>query len=139
MDKKICSKCNTEKDIVEFSFKRKDKGHRRADCKACNQTVTRQHYQNNKANYLSSNGISRAKKREKLKEFLSDKQCKDCGNRDSRVLEFDHITNNKLANVGNLLSRNYSWANILLEIDKCEIVCANCHRIRTSIQQGWNK
>lgn len=29
-----------------------------------------------------------------------------------------------------------SWAAILLEIEKCEVVCSNCHRIRTAERRG---
>ena len=62
----------------------------------------------------------------------SDKGCVDCGyNKSPYALQFDHIYDNKKANVSNLIRSDYSWVTIKAEIDKCEIVCANCHAIRT--------
>lgn len=139
MESKICTKCGGDKPLDEFSFKRKDKGTKRADCKSCNRLIIQTHYQNNRENYLSSNGKRRAVKRQMFRDYLADKCCQDCGNLDSRVLEFDHVKGNKFSNVSTMINRNFSWDNILIEIAKCEIVCANCHRIRTSITQGWVK
>jgi hypothetical protein len=46
------------------------------------------------------------------------------------VLDFDHL-GEKSYNVSDAIARVLSWARIELEIAKCEVVCANCHRIRT--------
>ena len=56
--------------------------------------------------------------------------CVDCGYReDSRALDFDHIKGEKTFNVSQMFG--YSKNRLLAEIAKCEVVCANCHRIRT--------
>ena len=55
--------------------------------------------------------------------------CKDCGNSDTRLLQFDHINSNKEANVAEYIDRNRAKA--LEEALKCEVVCANCHVLRT--------
>src|SRR6266849_670862 len=56
--------------------------------------------------------------------------CLDCGGRfHFSAMDFDHVSGTKLFNVGN--SRSYSHFKILAEIAKCDVVCANCHRIRT--------
>ena len=57
--------------------------------------------------------------------------CADCGINDSRVLDLDHVTGNKVANVSDMISGDVGWSKIVTEISKCDIVCANCHRIRT--------
>ena len=62
--------------------------------------------------------------------------CNDCGSKDIRVLEFDHINDNKYMCVSKLLSGNYKLEVILNEINKCEIVCRNCHAIRTYTRQN---
>lgn len=72
-------------------------------------------------------------------DYLRSKRCVDCGNNDIRVLEFDHKEGlDKIDNVGNMLYRN-CWKTILKEIDKCEIRCANCHRIKTVIEFDYFK
>lgn len=57
--------------------------------------------------------------------------CVDCGyNKHPAALDFDHLHGfTKRAGVGTMVRR--SWGDILEEIAKCEVVCANCHRIRT--------
>lgn len=51
------------------------------------------------------------------------------------VLEFDHVTGTKSFDVGQCLPR-YAWESILDEIEKCEVVCASCHRRRTARRRG---
>lgn len=65
-------------------------------------------------------------------------KCVDCGNNDWKVLEFDHIDpNTKSNNVSNFYSNHYSLKRIKEEIKKCELRCANCHKIKTRNQLGW--
>lgn len=71
----------------------------------------------------------REETREKLINYLLNHPCVDCGNSDFRVLEFDHIFGNKNYNISDMIG--YKWQTILSEIAKCEVVCANCHVIRT--------
>lgn len=60
---------------------------------------------------------------------LKAKPCTDCGmSYLPCVMEFDHIRGSKLFNIGKTTSRRLT--DILAEIDKCELVCANCHKIR---------
>lgn len=69
----------------------------------------------------------------KLSQIIkTESGCVDCGyNESPYALQFDHIYNNKKENVSNLIRSDYSWKTIKEEIEKCEIVCANCHAIRT--------
>jgi hypothetical protein len=62
--------------------------------------------------------------------LLDRSSCVDCGKSDIVVLDFDHIAP-KLAPVLSLAWDGYSRWVILAEIAKCEIRCANCHRLRT--------
>lgn len=58
--------------------------------------------------------------------------CADCGYKGSAyALQFDHIGDDKKESVSNLIRSDYAWSTILVEIGKCEVVCANCHAIRT--------
>ena len=63
---------------------------------------------------------------------LKDVPCKDCGGRfPSECMDFDHVRGPKLFNVGTCSRNGVSETRLDAEIAKCEIVCANCHRIRT--------
>jgi hypothetical protein len=44
-------------------------------------------------------------------------------------MDFDHVRGEKLFGIA--VNMNISWERLEAEIAKCEIVCANCHRIRT--------
>ncbi|UYL87865.1 HNH endonuclease [Gordonia phage Malisha] len=60
--------------------------------------------------------------------------CVDCGWAvHPRALEFDHLPGSgKVQNIAHMVANTtYSLDDIKAEIAKCEVVCANCHRIRT--------
>ena len=59
----------------------------------------------------------------------------DCWETDPLVLEFDHLAGKEFAVSAGMRGRN--WEAVLREIDKCEVVCANCHRRRTARRGGF--
>lgn len=70
-----------------------------------------------------------------LREYKLSRGCKDCGYRKHHAaLEFDHISGKKEINV--CFSKSIEQAK--KEIEKCEVVCSCCHRIRTfeRLQKG---
>ncbi len=87
------------------------------------------HYQNNKLYYIQKNRRLAKRNAEFIRDYKKTHSCVDCDNSDHRVLEFDHLRNKKF-NVSSMV-RCYSIEKIKEEIGKCDIVCANCHRIRT--------
>ena len=93
--------------------------------------------------YKSREDLYKAQKRHRIKvrqqllEFLSTKTCVDCKENNPIVLEFDHKRpSKKFKPISDMLSGHYSWKSVLNEIKKCEIRCANCHRIKTYLQFG---
>ena len=68
--------------------------------------------------------------KKRLKEIKEASGCTDCGIKNHIVLDFDHIRDKKY-NVSRMIHDGFSWAAIKKEIAKCEVVCANCHRVRT--------
>ena len=62
--------------------------------------------------------------------------CVDCGNRDIRVLDFDHVRAPKFDSVSSMVRRGLSVDVILAEIAKCEVRCKNCHAIATLFRLG---
>ena len=78
-----------------------------------------------------SRNRSIARNKAYVKSYLESKSCIDCGNSDIRVLEFDHINDDKLYDVSYMVTKAYRLDLIKQEIEKCEIRCCNCHRIIT--------
>ena len=90
-------------------------------------------YPKNKERHIET--IRRAKKN--ALDFLTDYKekgsCKDCGFKGMicpEVLEFDHLRNKKFT-LSLYFMHTSSLETIQKEIAKCDLVCANCHRIRT--------
>jgi len=81
----------------------------------------------------------RADNQQKMILYLLEHPCVDCGMSNPICLHPDHINpETKSFQIGSKMSK-YNWEKILIELKKCEIRCANCHMIRTSIQFGWYK
>ena len=60
------------------------------------------------------------------------KPCMDCGRTYPHyVMDFDHVRGTKDMNVSAGARNGWSPERLQTEIGKCELVCANCHRIRT--------
>ena len=86
------------------------------------------------------NARTRPTARERRTEFvraLKDKPCVDCGGIfPSCAMDFDHRDpSRKIANVSKLAHSAEAQDKILREIAKCDLVCANCHRVRTYNRQ----
>lgn len=65
--------------------------------------------------------------------------CVDCGyNAHSEALDFDHLPG-KGKRLCISAMRSLSMSIILSEVEKCEIVCANCHRVRTAARRAANR
>lgn len=137
---KKCTKCDEVKPEAEFDFRNKEKGIRRASCKAC---VAADHLKRYESQERKDAIRENAKKRkqelvDKLWAYKNASKCFDCGERNPIVLEFDHLPEyEKSENISVMVTNLCSWERILKEIQKCEVVCANCHRIRTHMRAGW--
>jgi hypothetical protein len=66
--------------------------------------------------------------------------CADCGERHPATLQFHHLNSeNKTFTIGDAVTRGFSLDKIKKEIDKCIILCANCHFIRHYNMRGKNQ
>lgn len=77
--------------------------------------------------------------REYVYNFLKGKKCIDCGNEDTRVLEFDHVRGIKSGHISHAVKNAWNINRLQEEIEKCEIRCCNCHRIVTIERRNINK
>lgn len=71
----------------------------------------------------------RKRSKDKLFTIKKNSKCVRCGFDDARALQFHHINpSDKLFAIGACYT-DYKWDTIQKEIDKCEVLCANCHSI----------
>ncbi len=82
------------------------------------------------------NTALRVERREWLNQYKTDRGCVDCGYYAYPVaLDFDHLPEYEKLNRISILKYS-SMEKLMAEIAKCEIVCANCHRVRTEVRSG---
>jgi hypothetical protein len=79
----------------------------------------------------------RHRSRAHLMAYLREHPCVLCGEADPVVLDFDHLRD-KVWEVTNL-ARYGGWSRLLAEIEKCRVLCANCHRRHTAQQAGRDR
>lgn len=108
---KICSDCKTLKPLSEYYLKNKEKQSYNSYCKDCSKTAATKSKRNFKDDCIDYKGGS----------------CINCGYSKCRAaLEFHHLESDLKEFE---LSRKTNLNNeVKLELDKCILVCANCHR-----------
>lgn len=111
---KTCSKCLIEKPMNEF-YQQNDRKNSTTYCKSCFNSYCMKRWQNKKVEAIKYKGS----------------KCIDCGlqNAPNIVYDFHHLDPSK---------KDYDWTKLRLrstkdintELDKCVLLCSNCHRIR---------
>jgi hypothetical protein len=83
----------------------------------------------------------RDEKHANMWDILKQSSCMDCKNSDPRVLEFDHRPDEeKSFGIAKAISSGTrSWKSIFNEMSKCDIVCSNCHKIRTMERGNYKR
>jgi len=112
-------------------------------CKICKRQREKDYRQLNSEKIRLCNNTA-AKRRylknaELLCKYLNDHPCIICGESDLIVLDFDHRDRSTKKHAISDLIHVWAWENILTEIEKCDILCANCHRRKTAKEFGWYK
>lgn len=134
-----CSRCHEFKPAVSFNWRRKASGQRETYCRPCRAEYKQEHYAANRQRYLDSSSQRRRVVREEraayLHTFFTTHPCVDCGETDPRVLEFDHVRDKSFNVCSQFAGR--PWAEVLAEINKCEVRCGNCHRRVTAERHGF--
>ena len=145
---KICTVCGSTKTEGEFFYRDKRNEKLHSQCKSCyvvkRKKIWHEHYHKYGSQYreraVERNKKLKQKLRKLLLDYLTDKSCVECGNGDYRVLEFDHIDPAiKSFGIAQGIHNIMAWPKILAEIEKCQILCANCHKLKTAGEQGWYK
>lgn len=115
METKICTKCGRELLLDQFNWRNKAKGTRRSECRECHCGFMKDQYQ---------------KKKDVIQSFKKKAGCKKCGyNKCEEALEFHHINPEEKDDIiARMISNNYSLDKVEKEMQKCVVLCANCHR-----------
>ena len=120
MINKVCNKCGETKEIEQFPADSSHSFGVRNTCKIC---------------YCEQIKPRMNKMRNRRREIIQEaknKPCLDCGGIfPPYVMDFDHARGIKRFDISQAIGSGKSDAKILKEIKKCDVVCSNCHRIRS--------
>jgi 5-methylcytosine-specific restriction endonuclease McrA len=129
---KFCKCCKIEKPILEFSIKYQETGVLQSKCKECHRQYTREHYRKNKMYWRKQKSSYRKERTDFINHIKSTTPCIDCKNTfPPECMDFDHLRDKKFL----ISALPRSMTKLKEEMEKCEIVCSNCHRIRTKKRQ----
>jgi hypothetical protein len=125
---KKCSRCKQEKAIECFPINKKSKDGKNHRCLECQKILSKTHYLSNKHKYKSSIKRRRSITRKYLEKHKTTVKCIRCGESDPICIDFHHKDRkNKIACISKI-THDYGIQSLILELEKCEPICANCHR-----------
>lgn len=130
---KTCPKCTKSKSLNDFCVRSKSKDGRQPWCKECTTKRFKEYYKENPVAYKERAAKIEKEARDLMHDLKDNKPCVDCNRLfPFYVLDYHHKdSSKKTTEVGNLTC--YGKARVLEEIQKCDLLCANCHRLRTHV------
>jgi len=134
---KKCNKCGEVKDRSQFRALSTKYGHVNPRCRECEPEHRLAHYQTNQSQFIANTKRRYRKLKQLINDIKTSSPCFDCGQSyPPYVMDFDHVDpTNKLCNVSRMPSKFPCEEKILAEIEKCDLVCSNCHRVREHNRQ----
>jgi hypothetical protein len=125
-----CGRC--KKSLPVTAFARYGNGYQ-SYCRQCQKEYDAAWYQANKERRKAKVKVDREVHREWMDSLKEGIPCTDCGRTyPTYVMEWDHLPEAiKRLVLSNARRSAFSKKRILEELEKCELVCANCHRERT--------
>lgn len=137
---KVCTGCKETKPLVDFQKRKSNKDGHHTKCKTCLRKVQRDHYHaspTRRHEIYSRNQQAILNNKRFVLDYLRDNPCVVCGEDDPIVLEFDHRDpEHKTLEIAKMVVQASSRLRIQTEIAKCDVLCANCHRRKTSKERG---
>jgi len=130
---KQCGKCRCWLPLELFN--RAGSGHQHW-CRTCFKKYFQARGDVHRQQSLAAKNRRVGRLRRHVLRHLQSHPCLDCGEADPAVLEFDHVGQKKGC-ISALILEGADTDLIDSEIAQCEVVCANCHRIRTARRANW--
>lgn len=124
MEIKTCNACGLPRPLTEYHKASRNVDGLYHTCKECRKEIDRIRYQTNPSK-KAKNGEHRKRLSKWLSDYKRSVGCKLCNEREPVALDFHHTDGKKEAILSRLKS---SRRRIEMELPKCEVVCANCHR-----------
>lgn len=133
---RVCKDCRKEIAKIKYSVDPEPYKHRVKKWQNNHSNLVilyKRKWNNQHPNYFSErHRVLVATKRDIINKIKTG-PCSDCERNFNPVcMDFDHLPHNpKRANISVLIGGSCTVEYLVTELDKCELVCANCHRLRT--------
>jgi len=89
----------------------------------------KKHYESKKWYYKQKTKDRKKNILDMLSELKQTLKCKSCGEDHPRCLDFHHRNpNDKKISIARVANQGWSLEKIKEEINKCDVLCSNCHR-----------
>ena len=135
METQLCPRCEETLPISSFARQTTSATGRGSYCRDCKNRYNAKWYRENseaQGRRVAANTARYMARNRRIVARIKEAACLDCGlHFDDEVMEFDHVRGEKRMTVSALVRRGSSEEALLAEIEKCDLVCANCHRVRT--------
>jgi hypothetical protein len=128
---KYCPKCESNKPLVAFRKNERKKDGLQSICAECGKSYNRKWYDRNQSDVVARNSRNRKDKVAWLKELKRNKRCVRCDESNPACLDFHHTNPDEKTLDISIAVRSWSTKRLMSEIDKCIVLCANCHRKET--------
>jgi hypothetical protein len=97
--------------------------------KAYHKEQSRKHYLANKEKIIAISKANRAIGKARWDTFKRTLKCTKCGFNHPAALDFHHVDPSEKENLVSKLVSNGCFAAAMEEVQKCIVLCANCHRV----------
>ena len=148
MKKKYCKKCSKYLPSKAYNKKSCRKDGLQPHCKKCQSVYSKASYEKNSIDRVATNTSNKKRRAMFHYKRIINRYfaygCTNCGNKNFKVLEFDHVRGKKKSARGtegvmSFVREGYSWKKIKKEIDKCVVLCRNCHKLKTYNEYNYWK
>ena len=135
---KTCSGCQQPLDYSNFCNKKDSPDGYSYFCRKCSSEQGKEYYKDpeKKAKIIQGNKERLLRTKKFVYEYLLTHPCVDCGEARPECLDFDHLRDKTMA-ISQMVRNARGIESIKKEIEKCEVRCANCHRVKTAKDQNW--
>ena len=104
--------------------------------KAKHAEYSRKYYEANKEKVLANVKVNRAVGKARWDTFKRTLKCTQCGFNHPAALDFHHVDPSEKENLVSKLVSNGCFAAAMEEVQKCIVLCANCHRVHHAQEQA---
>lgn len=126
---KSCRKCKESKTLDSFFKDVSEKDGLNTMCRECWKAIRRERYEKRKDKDIAKTAAYKKAMRLYLTEYKVSRGCQRCGENHPAVLDLHHLdADDKEIAPSRMVDKGWSKEKMQSELDKCIVLCSNCHR-----------